>query len=53
MIHMKQRETVTVQRGSNAMHLTMTVLTGGLWGLVWLACRRKVRVTRHVENLPG
>lgn len=38
------RRTYTYQRGSTAFHLTMTILTGGLWAPVWLACRRKVRV---------
>lgn len=54
MINMsKTRETVTVQRGSNAFHWTMVVLTGGLWFLVWPFFRGKVRVTRRTENLPG
>jgi hypothetical protein len=49
----KTRETVTVQQGSNVFHWTMVIFTGGLWLLVWPLFRRKVRVTRHVENLPG
>jgi hypothetical protein len=43
--HDKQRSTVTVQTGSNAFHWTMTVLTCGMWLLVWPLFRRKVRVT--------
>jgi hypothetical protein len=28
---------VRMSRGWHAMHITLTVLTGGLWGLVYLA----------------
>ena len=49
----KTRDTYTVQKGSNAFHITMCCLTGGLWLLVWPLYRRKVRVTHQSENLPG
>jgi hypothetical protein len=40
-----RRRTYTYQRGSNAFHWTMVVLTCGAWFLVWPFFRRKVRVT--------
>jgi len=40
-----RRRTYTYQRGSNAFHWTMVVLTCGAWFLVWPMFRRKVRVT--------
>lgn len=43
-----RRRTYTYQRGSNAFHWTMVVLTCGGWFLVWPFFRRKVRVrTRY------
>lgn len=40
-----ERKTVTTQSGSTAFHVTMCILTGGLWLLVWPMFRRKVHVT--------
>jgi len=40
-----ERKTVTVQSGSTAFHVFMTIMTGGLWLLVWPFFRRKAHVT--------
>ena len=40
------RTTVTVQHGSTALHIILTVITGGLWLPVWWAMRH----TRHITT---
>lgn len=47
----KRKYTTTVQTGSTGFHLFMTVLTGGLWLLVWpFFRRRRVTTVRTYES---
>jgi len=40
----ERHDEVTIQSGSNAFHITMCILTGGLWLLAWPFFRRKAHV---------